>query len=92
MNGRRIGFLIGAVAAAATSAARSQDTTALAAGAHIRITAPSLGWDGKTADLAGVHGDTLLLRRAPILFFPRSPTPVPLGAVTAPRWHPPQAR
>jgi hypothetical protein len=51
--------------------------------AHVRITAPSLGWNRKTQDLAGVRGDTLLIGRAPIFFFPRSPKPVPLSAVTS---------
>jgi len=39
------------------------ELTAVGQGAHVRITAPSLGWDGATRDLAEVHGDTLMVRR-----------------------------
>jgi hypothetical protein len=48
----------------------------------VRITAPSLGWNGKTRDLAEVHGDTLLVRRASgLLGHILSPTRVPLSSV-----------
>ena len=59
----------------------AQEPPALAAGAHVRITAPSLGWNQKTRNLAGVHGDTLLVERFLSLFL--GPKPVPLSAVTA---------
>ena len=53
-------------------------------GAHVRITAPSLGWYGTTKDVGGVRGDTLLVRKAGGLlgyFLPLRP--VPLSAVTS---------
>ena len=52
-------------------------------GAHVRITAPSLGWDRKTGDVAAVRGDTLLLRRTGgLLGLILSPRRVPMNAVT----------
>jgi len=56
---------------------------ALAAGAYVRIAAPSLGWSGKTGDVAAIVGDTLLLRSAGgLLGLILSPRRVPLNAVT----------
>jgi hypothetical protein len=64
---------------------------ALGPDAHVRITAPSLRWKSRDKDLAGVHGDTLLVRRTGglLAFIPLpwghllSPIPVPSSAVTA---------
>jgi len=59
------------------------ELAAVGQGAHVRITAPSVGWNGTTKDVAAVHGDTLLLRRAGgLLGLILSPKPVPLSAVT----------
>lgn len=60
------------------------DLEAVGQGAHVRITAPSLGWNGTTKDVTGVHGDTLLVRRTGgLLGHILSPKPVPLSAVTS---------
>jgi len=59
------------------------DMESLAQGAHVRITAPSLGWYGATKDVNGVRGDTLLVRRAGgFLGLILSPRPVPMSAVS----------
>ena len=56
---------------------------AVGQGAHVRITAPSLGWDGKTRDVVALRGDTLLLRRAGgLLGLMLAPSRIPLSAVT----------
>jgi hypothetical protein len=65
------------------------ELAAVGQGAHVRITAPSLGWNAATKDVAEVHGDTLLVRRTggllAIIPLPwghiLSPTPVPLSSV-----------
>jgi hypothetical protein len=60
------------------------EVSALVPGAHVRVTAPSLGWNAKTTDVAAVRGDTLLVRRAGgLMGLILSPRPVPLNAVTA---------
>jgi hypothetical protein len=59
------------------------EVAALVPGAHVRITAPTLGWNGKTADVAGVRGDTLLVRRSGgLLGLILSPRPVPMSAMS----------
>jgi hypothetical protein len=83
MTRTHCGWLLALVATMLGAPARGQAPPALASGAHVRITAPTLGWDGKTGTLAEVRGDTLLVRRAGgLLGYILSPRPVPLSAVT----------
>ena len=56
------------------------EPTAVTAGAHVRVTAPSLGWDSQTGDVTEVHGDTLLVHTGSLLF--GRTQPVPFNALT----------
>jgi hypothetical protein len=57
------------------------ELAAVGPGAHVRITAPSQGWNGTTRDLAEVQGETLLVRRTGGLL---AIIPLPWGHILSP--------
>lgn len=78
MTSPHLGLLVALAAGLLAEAAHGQAPPALASGAHVRIAAPTLGWDGKTGTLTEVRGDTLVVRTRGILF---RATRVPASAI-----------